>query len=72
MTIFLDTEHSHLSGDIIEEGFALDESCFAVPAGPGLGVTVKEAAVERWSVTRIEGAYLDDRRPGWFPVKLAY
>jgi glucarate dehydratase len=72
MTIALDTEHSHLSGDIIEEAFALNGGCFAVPAGPGLGVTVKEAAVESRAVTRIEGAYLDDRRVGWFPVKPAY
>lgn len=72
MTISLDTERAHLSGDVVREGFDLVEGCFAVPTGPGLGVTVEEAALERYRVDRIEGAYLDPRRPGWFPVKPAY
>jgi glucarate dehydratase len=72
MTIALDTERAHLAGDIVRETFELREGCYAVPTGPGLGVTVDEALVERYAVSRIEGAYLDDRRPGWFPVKPAY
>jgi glucarate dehydratase len=72
MTIALDTEHAHLSGDIVRERFTLQDGCFAVPTGPGLGVTVDPALVQRHAVARIEGAYLDDRRPGWFPVKPAY
>jgi glucarate dehydratase len=72
MTIALDTEYAHLAGDIVRERFALEDGCFAVPTAPGLGVTVDEALVERHAVARIEGAYLDDRRPGWFPVKPAY
>lgn len=72
MTISLDTEYAHLAADIVAERFTLADGCFAVPTGPGLGVTVEEAALERFRVDRIEGAYLDDRRPGWFPVKPAY
>jgi glucarate dehydratase len=72
MTISLDTEYAHLSADIVAERFVLDDGCFAVPAGPGLGVTVEEEALERFRVECIEGAYLDERRPGWFPVKPAY
>lgn len=72
MTISLDTEYAHLAADIVTERFVLEDGCFAVPTGPGLGVTVEEAALERFRVERIEGAYLDDRRPGWFPVKPAY
>lgn len=72
MTISLDTEYAHLSADIVAERFVLSDGCFAVPTGPGLGVTVEEAALERFRVDRIEGAYLDERRPGWFPVKPAY
>lgn len=72
MTISLDTEYAHLSGDIVAQRFALEDGCFAVPAGSGLGVEVQEEALERFRVERIEGAYLDDRRPGWFPVKPAY
>lgn len=72
MTIALDTEHEHLTGDIVRERFVLEDGCFAAPNGPGLGVTVDEAALARYATSRIEGAYLDDRRPGWFPVKPAY
>ena len=72
MTIALDTERAHLAADIVRESFVLEDGCFAVPTAPGLGMTVDEARVERHAVTRIEGAYLDDRRPGWFPVKPAY
>jgi glucarate dehydratase len=43
-----------------------------VPAGPGLGVDVDVAAVENYRVDAITGAYLDPRRPGWFPTKPAY
>ena len=72
MTISLDTEYAHLAGDIVAHRFTLEDGCFAVPTGPGLGVEVEEAALDRYAVDRIEGAYLDDRRPGWFPVKPAY
>jgi len=43
-----------------------------VPEGPGLGVTLDLAAVEHYEVQDISGAYLDPRRPGWFPTKPAY
>jgi glucarate dehydratase len=72
MTIALDTERAHLADDIVREPFDLLDGCFAVPTAPGLGVTVDPAQLDRYAVTRIEGAYLDDRRPGWFPVKPAY
>jgi glucarate dehydratase len=72
MSISLDTEHAYLSGDIVRERFVIEDGGFAVPQGPGLGVTVSEEAIERFRVERIEGAYLDSRRPGWFPLKPAY
>ena len=72
MTISLDTEYAHLSADIVTQRFILDEGCFIVPTGPGLGVEVEETALERHRVDRIEGAYLDDLRPQWFPTKPAY
>lgn len=73
MTIALDTEYAFLSGDVVSEGFELgSDGCFPVPTTPGLGVTVDERQVQAYSVSRIEGAYLDDRRPGWFPTKPAY
>lgn len=72
MSIAIDTERAHLAADIVRETFTLEDGCLAVPRGAGLGVTVDARALERFAVTRIEGAYLDDRRPGWFPVKPAY
>lgn len=63
MSIAIDTERAHLAADIVHETFTLEDGCLAVPCGAGLGVTVDARALERFAVTRIEGAYLDDRRP---------
>ncbi|WP_426954465.1 mandelate racemase/muconate lactonizing enzyme family protein [Muricoccus radiodurans] len=68
----VDTERAYLSADVVREEFLLEEGSFPVPAGPGLGVTVDEAALDRFTVERIEGAYLDPKRPDWFPLKPAY
>jgi glucarate dehydratase len=43
-----------------------------VPQAPGLGVEVDIDLVRKHEVNDITGAYLDPRRPGWFPVKPAY
>lgn len=72
MTIAIDTERSYLSGDIAGSPSPLDGGSFAVPDAPGLGIDVDETLIERHTVTAIEGAYLDESRPGWFPVKPAY
>lgn len=72
LSLSLDTEHAYLGGDVVDESFDLEDGCFRVPTGPGLGVTVDEDALARFSVERIEGAYLDPARPGWFPLKPAY
>lgn len=72
MSLSLDTEHAYLDGDVVNESFDLEDGCFRVPTGSGLGVTVNEDALARFSVERIGGAYLDPARPGWFPLKPAY
>lgn len=72
LTLAIDNEASHLSGDIITDPFVVDRGTLTVPEGPGLGVTVDPALVERFVVDDITGAYLDPRRPGWFPTKPAY
>jgi glucarate dehydratase len=72
MTLAIDTERAYLGGDIAPDAPVLAGGRYTVPEAPGLGVTVDEAAVERYRVDRIEGAYLDPSRPGWFPVKPAY
>ena len=72
MAIAIDTERAYLSGDISPAPPTLESGHFAVPEAPGLGVDIDEAAVERYRVGEIAGAYLDAKRPGWFPVKPAY
>lgn len=72
MSLAIDTERTYLGGDIAIDAPVLSRGGFAVSERPGLGVTVDEAAVDRFTVDRIEGAYLDASRPDWFPVKPSY
>lgn len=72
LTLAIDNELQHLAGDISPQPFIIDRGHLAVPDGPGLGVTVDPKLVARYEVNDITGAYLDPRRPGWFPTKPAY
>ena len=72
MSLSIDTEHDYLGDDVIAPGFAIEGGRLAVPTGPGLGVEVDPAQLDRYRVERIAGAYLDPRRPGWFPTKPSY
>jgi L-alanine-DL-glutamate epimerase-like enolase superfamily enzyme len=72
LTLAIDNELSHLAGDVITQPFIIERGALVVPEAPGLGVTLDHAAVERYQVDDIKGAYLDPRRPGWFPTKPAY
>ncbi len=72
LSLAIDNEIAHLAGDVITNTFTVDRGALAVPQDPGLGVTLDHAAVERYAVNDIKGAYLDPRRPGWFPTKPAY
>ncbi|MFO1313780.1 MAG: mandelate racemase/muconate lactonizing enzyme family protein [Burkholderiales bacterium] len=72
LSLAIDNEIAHLAADVIARPFSVDRGALAVPQGPGLGVTLDHAAVERYAVNDIKGAYLDPRRPGWFPTKPAY
>lgn len=72
MTLAIDNEINYLSDDVIVERFKVDRGTLPVPTAPGLGVTVDRGQLERYAVEDIRGAYLDPRRPGWFPVKPAY
>jgi glucarate dehydratase len=72
LSLAIDNELSHLAGDVITEPFTIERGTLTVPEGPGLGVTLDYAAVERYQVDDIKGAYLDPRRPGWFPTKPAF
>jgi glucarate dehydratase len=72
LSLAIDNELTHLAADVITTPFTIDRGTLSVPEGPGLGVTLDHAAVERYAVDDITGAYLDPRRPGWFPTKPAY
>ena len=72
MTLAIDNELQHLAGDISPQPFVIDRGQLAVPQGPGLGVTIDPELVAHHEVNDITGAYLDPRRPGWFPTKPAY
>jgi len=72
MTLAIDNELQHLAGDIAAKPFAIDQGLLTVPDAPGLGVDVDLDLVAKYEVQDITGAYLDPRRPGWFPVKPAY
>jgi L-rhamnonate dehydratase len=72
LSLAIDNEIGHLAGDIITTPFTADRGTLTVPDRPGLGVDVDVDALERYRVDDISGAYLDPRRPGWFPTKPAY
>lgn len=68
----IDCENDYLGGDIAAAARKVVDGTMTVPTGPGLGVDVDLAAVEHYRVDDISGAYLDPRRPGWFPTKPSY
>lgn len=72
MILAIDNELPYLSGDILKVPFRIENGHLRVPEAPGLGVEIDLDAIARFEVDRIEGAYLDPRRPDWFPQKPAY
>jgi glucarate dehydratase len=72
LSIAIDTERAYLGGDISPNPPVLEDGRFQVPEGPGLGVEIDESALETYRVDGIAGAYLDEQRKDWFPVKPAY
>jgi glucarate dehydratase len=72
MSISIDTERDYLGDDVIADRSGSTDGRLNVPTGPGLGVEVDLGQLERYRVDRIRGAYLDPKRPGWFPEKPAY
>jgi len=72
LSLAIDTERTWLTGDVVTDPPRLERGHFHVPERPGLGVSIDESLVDRYRVDRIEGAYLDESRPGWFPIKPQY
>ncbi|MCT2529606.1 mandelate racemase/muconate lactonizing enzyme family protein [SAR92 clade bacterium H921] len=69
MTISIDTERDYLGADVVLNSPQIVDGAYQVPVEPGLGVEPDMDKIELYSVDSIEGAYLDNHRPGWFPVK---
>jgi glucarate dehydratase len=68
-----DTHYHHLMDDVILGGkLEYVDGALAVPSGPGLGVSLDRAKVDRYAAYYEEtGNYTYDRdpgRPGWFPL----
>lgn len=72
MTIAIDTEYYYYDDDIVADRLAIAQGRMAVPQAPGLGVAPDFDKLEKYRVDAIRGAYLDDKRPGWFPMKPSY
>ena len=72
MSISIDSERAYLSDDVVVTPPPMEAGSFAVTTGPGLGVEPDFARIARYTVDRIRGAYLDEKRPGWFSTKPAY
>lgn len=73
LTFAADAHYHHLSDDIIEGGkFHYEGGSMAVPAGPGLGVTLDRKKLNRYAeLYRRLGSYPYDQdplRPGWAPI----
>jgi len=72
LSISIDSERSYLSDDVVTDPPQLHEGHFTVPESPGLGVVPDLRKIAHYQVERIQGAYLDASRPGWFSSKPAY
>jgi L-rhamnonate dehydratase len=72
MSVSIDSERHYLSDDVVLQAPVLASGAFAVPTEPGLGVLPDFAKIERYQAQKIQGAYLDASRPGWFSTKPAY
>jgi len=72
MSISIDSERAYLSDDVVVDPPVVQHGAFEVSDKPGLGVDPDFAKLEKFSVSEIQGAYLDAQRPGWFPLKPAY
>ena len=72
LSISIDSERAYLCDDVVVDPPRVRDGMFDVPQGPGLGVSPDMGKIEHYRVERIQGAYLDSSRPGWFPTKPAY
>jgi glucarate dehydratase len=72
MRLAIDSMYEDFRDDILTQRLEVVAGQMAVPTGPGLGVVPDLDKLERYRTDAVRGAYLDDSRPGWFPLKPAY
>lgn len=72
LSISIDTENDYLADDIVANPLAITDGSYTVPQDPGLGVEPLEDKIRQYEVKDIKGAYLNDEKPLWFPVKPSY
>ncbi len=72
MSLSIDSERAYLSDDVVTDTPRLQDGCFALPDRPGLGVEPDFTKFDSYRTDRIDGAYLDASRPGWFSTKPGY
>ena len=72
MVYAIDSHYHDQVDDIITQPFVYQEGCFAVPTGPGLGVTLDPEKVEKYHRLYLEqgqvNEFYDARRPEWVPA----
>jgi glucarate dehydratase len=75
MTFAGDAHYHHLTDDIIVGGpMRYENGAIRVPTGPGLGVTIDEEKMAKYSRYYAENGdyyarfHQDPRRPEWFPI----
>jgi L-rhamnonate dehydratase len=72
MSISIDSERSYLADDVVTVAPQIVDGVLRASAAPGLGVDPDFNKLSQYSISRIDGAYLDAARPEWFSTKPAY
>lgn len=72
LSLAIDNESPYLDGDVAENAPLLHGNTYPVSDFAGLGVEADLDALEEFEVAAITGAYLDQEKPEWFPVKPSY
>lgn len=72
LSLAIDSSYHELSDDIITTPHDYVDGSFLVPSGPGLGVDLDPAKLERYRTDVIRDAYRDPERPDWFTLKPMY
>ena len=72
MMYAIDTQYQHLTDDVIARPFTFVDGALLVPEGPGLGVELDRAKVDRYRSDELALPYLRKDDPTWFATKPEY